>query len=73
MMRNVPTSVQEPANGYEFIGAESFISEIGHQGGESKLPDAETSVEIGRTGSGNHDGIEVSSIRFLEKRACADV
>ena len=65
----VPRRVQEPAEPDEAIRAEPPVGDKGEQGGEGEFPPAQSAAaKISRAGAADHDGHQVSSARFLQKR-----
>src|SRR5207245_893282 len=60
----------EPAEADEAVRVESLVGAIGNDSRERKLPDAQPTIEIGGASASDHDGVEVSSLGFLERRGC---
>ena len=72
MVNDVPSSMQEPANAYEAIGADALVGAVSHERGEGELPLTQASAEVGGAGAGDHDCREVSSVRLFEERGKKD-
>jgi len=60
--------MEEPAEADEAVRVESPVGAIGDDSRECKLPDAQPPIEIGGARACDHDGVEVASLWFLERR-----
>ena len=68
MMQHVPSRVKQPCDANEVIRSQSSISEVRDDGRECKFPLAESAIKVSRARACDHDGVEVSPVRFSEER-----
>src|SRR3989442_12484945 len=72
VVHDIPTGMEEPAEADEAVCIEAFVGAIGNNRSESKLPDTQSTIEIGGASASDHDGIEVPALWLLERRGRAN-
>jgi len=72
-MEHIPSGVKKPPEADEVIRAKSSVGDVSDYGCEREFPRSKSAIEIRCPRTGNHDGVEVSSVWLSEQRASTDV